>query len=126
MAEGAKVTIPSVPLPEGTKTQLVLSTGSGAPRTFDIYLGRLPLVVEVDPKRGAIGERVVLRGRGFLPEPLQNAVTFAGQPALVLKASPTRAHRDRSASPAGRDPVRAADRRDGRAGARPRPTRASH
>jgi hypothetical protein len=88
-AEGARVTIPSVPLPEGSKTQLVLIPGSGAPRSFDIYLGRLPLVIEVDPKRGTIGERVVLRGRGFMPEPLQNAVTFSGQPALVLKASTT-------------------------------------
>ncbi len=83
------MTIPAVPLPEGTKTELVLSTGSGAPRTFDIYLGRLPLVLEVEPKHGGIGERVVLRGRGFMPEPQQNAVTFAGQPALVLKASTT-------------------------------------
>jgi len=89
VAEGARVTIPAVPLPEGSKAQLVLSTGSGPARTFDIYIGRLPLLLEVAPKRGAIGERVVLKGRGFMPEPLQNAVTFAGQPALVLKASPT-------------------------------------
>jgi len=88
-AEGAKVTIPAVPLPEGSKTQLVLTAGTAAPRTFDIYLGRLPLVIEVDPKRGAIGDRVVLRGRGFMPEPTQNVVTFSGQPALVLKASTT-------------------------------------
>jgi len=89
VAEGARVTIPAVPLPEGSKAQLVLSTGSGPARTFDIYIGRLPLLLEVAPKRGAIGERVVLKGRGFMPEPLQNAVTFAGQPALVLTASPT-------------------------------------
>jgi IPT/TIG domain len=89
VAEGARVTIPALPLPEGSKTQLVLNTGSGPPRTFDIYVGRLPLVLEVQPKRGAIGDLVVLRGRGFMPEPLQNAVTFAGQPALVLKAGPT-------------------------------------
>ena len=43
VAEGARVTIPALPLPEGSKTQLVLSTGSGPPRTFDIYIGRLPL-----------------------------------------------------------------------------------
>jgi hypothetical protein len=49
-----------LPLPEGSKTQLVLSTGSGPPRTFDIYIGRLPLLLEVAPKRGAIGDLVVL------------------------------------------------------------------
>ena len=88
-AEGARVTIPSVPLPEGSMTQLVLSAGSGPPKTFDLYIGRLPLVIEVTPKAGAIGERVVLTGRGFMPDPRANAVTFAGVPALVLQASPT-------------------------------------
>jgi hypothetical protein len=88
-AEGAKVTIPAVPLPEGSKTQLVLSAGGGPAKTFDLYIGRLPLVIEVTPKYGAIGERVVLTGRGFMPDPLQNAVSFAGQPALVLQASAT-------------------------------------
>ena len=88
-AEGARVTIPAVPLPEGSATQLVLSAGSTPPKTFDIYIGRLPLVIDVAPKLGAIGERVVLTGRGFMPDPLANAVTFAGQPALVLQASPT-------------------------------------
>jgi hypothetical protein len=88
-AEGARVTIPSVPLPEGSKTQLVLRAGGGPEKTFDIYLGRLPLVIGVEPKRGAIGERVVLTGRGFMPDPLANAVSFAGQPALVLQATTT-------------------------------------
>lgn len=88
-AEGARVTIPSVPLPEGSMTQLVLTAGNTPPKSFDIYLGRLPLVIDVAPKHGPIGERVVLTGRGFMPDPLANAVTFAGQPALVLKASTT-------------------------------------
>jgi hypothetical protein len=87
--EGARVTIPSVPLAEGAKTALVLKVGTAAPRSFDIYIGRLPLVAEVSPPRGAVGDRVVLRGRGFRPEPLSNAVTFAGQTALVLAASAT-------------------------------------
>ncbi len=78
-----------MPLPEGSATQLVLSAGSAPPKTFDIYIGRLPLVIDVAPKFGAIGDPVVLTGRGFMPDPHQNAVTFAGQPALVLKASTT-------------------------------------
>jgi hypothetical protein len=88
-AAGARVTIPAVPLPEGSKTSLVLKAGTGAPRAFDLYLGRLPLVIEVAPPRGPIGDRVILKGRGFRPEPLANTVTFAGQPALVLSASAT-------------------------------------
>ncbi len=88
-AEGAKVTIPSVPLPEGSKANLVLNTGSGPAKTFEIYIGRLPLVTEVAPKHGSLGDTVVLTGRGFAADPLANAVTFAGQPALVVQASAT-------------------------------------
>jgi hypothetical protein len=87
--EGARVTIPAVPVAEGTKTALTLKVGSAAARSFDLYIGRLPLVVEVSPPRGAVGDRVVLKGRGFRPEPLANGVTFAGQAALVLSASAT-------------------------------------
>jgi hypothetical protein len=88
-AEGARVTIPSVPLPEGSKTSLTLKVGSAPPKSFDMYLGRLPLVLEVSPPKGLVGDRVVLKGRGFQPDPLANAVTFAGQTALVLSATPT-------------------------------------
>jgi hypothetical protein len=87
--EGARVTIPAVPVAEGAKTSLALKVGSAAPRSFDLYIGRLPLVVEVSPPRGAVGDRIVLKGRGFRPDPQANAVTFAGQAALVLSASAT-------------------------------------
>jgi hypothetical protein len=88
-AEGARVTIPAVPLPEGSKTTLVLAAGAAAPREFDLYIGRLPLVIEVVPRHGSVGDRVVLKGRGFRPDPLANTVTFATQPALVLSATAT-------------------------------------
>ncbi len=88
-AEGARVTIPALPLAEGSKTSLVLKAGTAAPKSFDLYIGRLPLVTEVAPPRGAVGDRVVLKGRGFRPDPLANAVTFAGQAALVVSATAT-------------------------------------
>jgi hypothetical protein len=88
-AEGARVTIPTVSLPEGSKTSLTLKVGASAAKSFDLYLGRLPLVLEVNPPRGLVGDRVVLKGRGFQPDPLANAVTFAGQTALVLSATAT-------------------------------------
>ena len=83
------MTIPAVPLPEGSLTSLVLTAGAAAPREFDLYIGRLPLVTDVSPPRGAVGERVVLQGRGFRPDPLANTVTFSAQPALVLSATAT-------------------------------------
>jgi hypothetical protein len=88
-AEGARVTIPALPLAEGSKAELVLQAGSLPPKKFELYIGRLPLVLDVKPKHGGIGDQVVLTGRGFMPDPKANAVTFAGQPALVVKASPT-------------------------------------
>ena len=88
-AEGVRVTIPAVPLPEGSLTTLEVQAGVAPPRQFDLYIGRLPLVVEVSPRRGAVGDTVVLQGRGFRPEPLANTVTFATQPALVLSATET-------------------------------------
>ncbi len=88
-AEGVRVTIPAVPLPEGSLTKLEVQAGVAPPRQFDLYIGRLPLVVEVRPRRGAVGDTVVLKGRGFRPEPLANTVTFATQPALVLSATET-------------------------------------
>ena len=88
-AEGARVTIPVVPLPEGSKTSLTLKVGASSPKSFDLYLGRLPLVIAVTPPRGMVGDRVVLKGRGFRPEPQANSVTFGGQAALVLSATAT-------------------------------------
>ena len=52
-------------------------------------LGRLPILVEAQPTRGTAGERIVLRGFGFDPEPGGNAVTFGESRALVVDASPT-------------------------------------
>jgi len=88
-AEGARVTIPALPLAEGSMTSLVLQAGSSAPRSFDLYVGHLPLVTAVSPLSGAVGDRVVLTGRGFRPDAPANAVTFAGQPALVVSATAT-------------------------------------
>jgi len=88
-AEGARVTVPAVGLPEGSKTSVVVVAGTAPPKSFDIYIGHLPLVLEVAPPRGTIGERVLIRGRGFQPDTRADTVTFGGQTALVLSASPS-------------------------------------
>jgi len=85
---GARVTIPPVGLPEGAKTSLVLQAGHRATEGVR-PLHRPPAAGAPggSPAR-AIGERVVIKGRGFLPDRLANTVTFGGQAALVLSASP--------------------------------------
>jgi hypothetical protein len=87
--EGVRVAVPNLQLPEGSKTSVLVRAGDKATKPLDFLVGRLPLVIEAKPGSGAVGDRVVLVGRGFLPDAPVNAVTFGGQPALVLSASPT-------------------------------------
>jgi hypothetical protein len=88
LAEGARFVVPRLTLPEGTEADVVVQAAERAPQTFRLILGRLPLVTRVVPATGPVGETVVLKGRGFAAEPLQNAVTFGGQPALVVSSTP--------------------------------------
>jgi hypothetical protein len=81
--------VPALGLPEGQKAPVVVQVGTVATKAVDLLIGRLPLVMEVAPKGGSLGERVVIKGRGFASDPAGNTVTFGGQPALVLTASAT-------------------------------------
>jgi hypothetical protein len=85
--EGVRAVVPAIVAPEGSKAPVVVQAGDKPPKTFELLLGRLPLVMDVSPKRGGVGEVVTLSGRGFSPDPRANAVTFAGQPAVVLAAT---------------------------------------
>jgi hypothetical protein len=89
VAEGVRAVVPEVGLPEGVKTFVTVQTGTTPARTFDLLIGRLPLVQGVKPETGPVGEIVAIRGRGFAADRHGNAVTFAGQPALVVSASST-------------------------------------
>jgi hypothetical protein len=85
--EGVRAVVPALGLPEGSTTPVVVTVNGQPPRSFELLVGRLPLVRKLTPNTGAAGERVVVDGRGFAPAPASNAVTFGGQPALVLKAA---------------------------------------
>ena len=88
-AGGVHAVIPDVGLPEGVKTALTVQSGSSPVRSFDLFIGRLPLVQGVQPENGPVGQMVTIRGRGFAAERQGNAVSFSGQPALVVSATPT-------------------------------------
>jgi hypothetical protein len=88
-AEGVRAVVPNLQLPEGSKTPVIVHVADRSTKPLDLLIGRLPLVLEVKPRQGAVGDRVVLSGRGFLPDPNADAVTFGGQAALVLSASST-------------------------------------
>jgi hypothetical protein len=85
--QGIRAAVPVLSLPEGSRTTVVVRSGSNATRPREILIGHLPLVTEVSPRRGMVGDRVVVKGRGFQPDLHGNAVTFGGQPALVLGAT---------------------------------------
>jgi hypothetical protein len=88
-AEGVRVVVPSLPLRPGQKADVVVKSGSTTLRPGELIVGRLPLVLEVVPERGPVGERVVIEGRGFADDPRRNTVTFGGAPAAILAATPT-------------------------------------
>jgi len=87
--EGVRAVVPALGLPEGSTTPVVVTVAGKPPRSFELLVGRLPLVTKLEPNAGAAGDRVVVQGRGFSAQPASNAVTFGGEPALVLKASET-------------------------------------
>ena len=124
-ADGVRAVIPDVGLPEGVKTNVTVQTGTAPARTFDLVIGRLPLVQGVKPATGPVGETVTLRGRGFAAERRGNRVTFAGQPALVVAATPTELKVVVPPPSTGDVQTEMPDRRDGRRAARPRPPRCS-
>ncbi len=84
---GLRAVVPQIALPEGSATNVTIETSGKPARSFPFILGRLPLVLEASPPKGSIGERVVLKGRGFAPQARANVVTIGGQPALVLSAT---------------------------------------
>lgn len=85
--EQLRVLVPALPAAEGYRAAVSVQVGPNSAKPAEVILGRLPLVLGVSPNRGAAGERVIVRGRGFDPTPAGNLVAFSGQPALVLGAS---------------------------------------
>lgn len=86
-ADGIRVVMPDLQLPEGQKAELLVQAGGTSLEPLELYVGRSPLVLQLDPSRGPMGETVVIKGRGFAPDPAGNAVTFGGAAGLVLTAS---------------------------------------
>ena len=79
--------MPGVGQEPGTWVPVMVRVGAQATKSIELLVGRLPVVLQSKPPRGAAGDRVTVTGRGFSAEAAGNAVTFAGVPALVLQAS---------------------------------------
>ena len=66
--DGVRVVVPNLSLPEGSRTTLTVQAGSKS-QCFELLIGHLPLLLEAEPKSGRAGQKIVLTGRGFDPEP---------------------------------------------------------
>jgi hypothetical protein len=85
-AESLRVKVPDTAGTEGQSVSVTVEMGTDTARGVPLLLGRLPLIVDVSPSFGAIGQRVTIKGRGFDPVATANKVTIGGTPALVLAA----------------------------------------
>ena len=94
--EGVRAVVPPLPLPEGSSTTVVVQAGSKPERSFPLIIGRLPLVLALKPPRGAVGQTVVIDGRGFETVAHANQVAFGGQRALRAFGDGDRAHGGRA------------------------------
>src|SRR6266540_81039 len=70
----------------GTFAPVVVSVGGGESNPAPFYIGRVPLVLKVEPPAAAPGDLVVIRGRGFQRDVLRNAVLIGGARALIVTA----------------------------------------
>ena len=78
--------VPELTVAPGRGATVIVRRGQEASKPAQLYLGKLPLLIEATPARAASGDRVTLKGRGFTPRADANVVRFGTEPALVLQA----------------------------------------
>jgi uncharacterized protein (TIGR03437 family) len=87
--DAVQIVVPEVPVAEGKSVPVSVQVGADTSKPVTLLIGRLPLVAELQPSRASMGDKVVVKGRGFDTAAGGNAVTFGGQHALVLSTTPT-------------------------------------
>ena len=81
-----RVRVPPILGGPGTAAPVVVSMGGGDSNAAPFFIGRVPLVLKVEPPAAAVGDVVAIRGRGFQRDPQRNAVAIGGARALILSA----------------------------------------
>jgi len=81
-----RVRVPPILGGPGTFAPAVVAVGGGESNPAPFYIGRVPLVLKVEPPTAATGDVVVIRGRGFQRDVLRNAVLIGGARALIVSA----------------------------------------
>jgi hypothetical protein len=85
-AETLRVRVPALGETSGTKAPVTVVQQGATSNPAPFFVGRLPLVLDVQPARAAAGDVLELTGRGFRAEPGATQVRLGGVPALVVEA----------------------------------------
>lgn len=81
-----RLRVPGLSGGPGTAAAVVVKDGPAESNPAPFFLGRIPLLVKVEPASAVPGDLITLSGRGFRREPPQNTVTIGGARALVTSA----------------------------------------
>ncbi len=83
-----KAVVPAIPVRSGGTVMVAVAIGPDAAQPMDALVGRLPLVLGLEPQRGVAGDRIQIKGRGFATDDVGNQVLIGTQRALILSSSP--------------------------------------
>lgn len=87
-ATSLRFRVPALATDPVRSAPVLLKTKEQVAKPVDLMIGKLPLVLTVNPRSVEAGDRVTLKGRGFAPDPGANRVHIGRALALVLAASP--------------------------------------
>jgi hypothetical protein len=80
--------MPAVEGPPGSVHRVVATVAGRSTKPLDLALGRVPLVLSLEPPEARTGDVVHIKGIGFPADAAGVTVTFDGVPALVVASSP--------------------------------------
>jgi hypothetical protein len=84
-----RVRVPALDVPQGTALPVVVAMAGDTSNEMPFHLGRLPLLISVEPPAVNAGDPIVIKGLGFAPRPSSNDLRIGGTRAVVVKASET-------------------------------------
>lgn len=82
-----RVRVPALDVAEGTRLPVVVSMGGDPSNEAPFFMGRLPLLLSVEPRTVPVGELLLIKGQGFAPQASANDVRIGGAHAVVVSAS---------------------------------------
>ena len=82
-----RVRVPAVEVAEGTSLPIVVTAGADQSNQVPFRIGRLPLLLGIEPASATTGDTIVVKGLGFAVHGWANDLRIGGARALVVTAS---------------------------------------